>query len=49
MTFVMPTTREISLLTGRKPRLYFPYHIYAVSCIEGAGRRSLPSVVGSLS
>jgi hypothetical protein len=30
MTFVMPTTRGISLLKSRKPRLYFPYHIYVV-------------------
>src|SRR5260370_25377587 len=30
MTFVMPTTRGLSLLKSRKPRLYFPYHNYLV-------------------
>jgi hypothetical protein len=30
MTFVMPTTRGISLLTGGRQWLYFPYHIYLV-------------------
>ncbi len=30
MTFVMPTTRGISLLKSRKPRLYFPYRNHLV-------------------